>query len=271
MASKKTSMESTCMTDHEQDELALLDAIVDDYERAKAYPRRKSWIRRNWRAVSWHLLFNAFTLVLMVYGIGDIWNLSGICKSPIYDPGRPYLSYEVRELEYADEDMNEFKPLTDEADKAWHDLMDYTYIRLTEKDLATINKTSKILRWAVNLDRYTHEFGERDLIDLPKHTSHCLDTLRQSIMCRADLSPNTFHWIEGKRTPHSEFYSAHQCAKWDGVMDYLRENHVQVNAPGVLNHPIYGPSYPGARRVDEKWDTPQVLPPIPYTGPMAVY
>ncbi|KAI0396799.1 hypothetical protein F5Y17DRAFT_417839 [Xylariaceae sp. FL0594] len=292
---RRSSSETAFLTNEdEKAEMARLEeANIGVYDSESGYGRKRSssWIRRHWKAVGWHLLFNAFTLVLLVFGVGDIWDMSGLCKSPVHDPGMKYKKYEVVELEYADEDTNKFKPFTDEADKAWHDLMDYTYVRLREEDLKAINKTSvplgdggylgmpvmfhevhcvKILRWATNLDRYTKEFGERDLVDLPKHASHCIDTLRQSIMCRADLSPNVFYWTEGKRTPHSEFYSAHHCASWDSVMDYLRENHVQVNAPGILNHPIYGPSYPGQRRRDEKWDTPEILPPIPYEGPMAI-
>ncbi|KAF3004014.1 hypothetical protein E8E14_009025 [Neopestalotiopsis sp. 37M] len=206
METQRSSTDTHFLSDNEKDELALLDAVVADYENSKGRRKSKSWIRRHWKAVGWHLLFNLFTLVLLVFGLGDLWSATGLCKSPVYDPGRSYLTYEVRELEFADEDTNEFKPYTDEADKAWHDLMDWTYVRLTDKDLAAMNKTSVPL-------------GDGGYLGMPVlfHEVHCV-----------------------------------------------------VNAPGILNHPIYGPSYPGARRVDEKWSTPQVLPAVPYEGPMAI-
>lgn len=94
METQRSSTDSHFLSDNEKDELALLDAVVADYEKGKGYRKPKSWIRRHWKAVCWHLLFNAFTLVLLVYGIGDIWDITGLCKNPIYGLSNLHILFE---------------------------------------------------------------------------------------------------------------------------------------------------------------------------------
>jgi adenine deaminase len=67
-----------------------------------------------------------------------------------------------------------------------------------------------------------------------------MDVMRQSIMCRADLSPMTFFWTMNSRVPETDFAANHECANWDKVEEWLEERRVDIYAPGVLNHPVYG-------------------------------
>lgn len=92
METQRSSTDTHFLSDNEKDELALLDAVVADYENSKGRRKSKSWIRRHWKAVGWHLLFNLFTLVLLVFGLGDLWSATGLCKSPVYGQSHTHLS-----------------------------------------------------------------------------------------------------------------------------------------------------------------------------------
>lgn len=67
-----------------------------------------------------------------------------------------------------------------------------------------------------------------------------MDVIRQSIMCRADLSPMTFFWTPNSRVPETDFNTPHECVNWDGVQEWFNERRVDIYQPGVLNHPVFG-------------------------------
>lgn len=67
-----------------------------------------------------------------------------------------------------------------------------------------------------------------------------MDVVRQSIMCRADMSPMTFFWTPNSRVPETDFATNHECANWGMVERWLEDRRVDIYAEGELNHPVYG-------------------------------
>lgn len=59
-----------------------------------------------------------------------------------------------------------------------------------------------------------------------EHFDHCIDLLRQLIMCRGDLQINTFVWDE---TPHMKFTVSpndlHRCVSWDRIEDWAKSRY----------------------------------------------
>ncbi|KAK3690281.1 hypothetical protein B0T22DRAFT_379654, partial [Podospora appendiculata] len=84
------------------------------------------------------------------------------------------------------------------------------------------------------------------LSDIPQrsnHTDHCIDYLRQAIMCHGDLTPITFEWIpeiSGYIAHHS---TEHQCRDFESIFEWAERRgahgvHADANHVNVeLQHP----------------------------------
>ena len=73
---------------------------------------------------------------------------------------------------------------------------------------------------------------------------HCLDSLRQGIMCQGDTSLLTMRWGKTQAIPLANFSSSHQCVDWDRLDAWAEARSVDVFEPGMLIHPVYGTSKP---------------------------
>lgn len=69
---------------------------------------------------------------------------------------------------------------------------------------------------------YNHE--DQDWDELYSHVDHCLESLRQSVMCSADINVYTLKW-----TPHSRYKPTvkvpqpHACVNWATLHDWMKE------------------------------------------------
>ncbi|KAF2722905.1 hypothetical protein K431DRAFT_220920, partial [Polychaeton citri CBS 116435] len=52
------------------------------------------------------------------------------------------------------------------------------------------------------------------------HLEHCVETLRQNIMCHGDISLLTNNWVEGRDMPYPNFNTIHTCKKWDTLVEW---------------------------------------------------
>jgi hypothetical protein len=62
-----------------------------------------------------------------------------------------------------------------------------------------------------------------------KHTSHCIDSLRQSLMCASDITPIV--WIrdeENKLRPEGRVI--HTCRNFEAIRQWARDNQIGQNA-----------------------------------------
>ena len=57
------------------------------------------------------------------------------------------------------------------------------------------------------------------------HVSHCLDSLRQIIMCRADTELVTFEYVSEERfpnpRPNPNFLVERKCRNWDDIVEWV--------------------------------------------------
>ncbi|KAF3012253.1 hypothetical protein E8E14_011334 [Neopestalotiopsis sp. 37M] len=74
---------------------------------------------------------------------------------------------------------------------------------------------------------------------IPRHIDHCIDILRQSELCHADMSLLVFEWHEDNPHPVNLHHSPHVCANTDRVNKFLEENTVPPIGP-ILKHPWTG-------------------------------
>ncbi|KAI1124451.1 hypothetical protein F5Y10DRAFT_249324 [Nemania abortiva] len=146
-----------------------------------------------------------------------------------------------------------------ELDKAWHDLLKDTTIRVSKQDLDYYNVTSlpladgsgyaselfvthelhclkKVRQWIYKESYFTDVQGfQRN--ELKRHIDHCVETLRQGIMCRGDVSLGTYTYLRGSNDVTARSWGKHQCVNFEALMAWARERAVDVSQAGVLAQP----------------------------------
>ncbi|KUI71413.1 hypothetical protein VM1G_06740 [Cytospora mali] len=80
---------------------------------------------------------------------------------------------------------------------------------------------------------------------IPIHMDHCLDILRQSELCHADMALMTFEWRENEPDPVNIHHAPHICANKAKLAHFLEQH---TTPPfGLLHNPFTGerPSWEG--------------------------
>ncbi|KAI0834757.1 hypothetical protein F5Y06DRAFT_278337 [Hypoxylon sp. FL0890] len=153
-----------------------------------------------------------------------------------------------------------------ELDQAWHDLLEGTTIRVAKEDLDYYNVTSlpladgsgyaselfvthelhclkKVRQW-IYKDTYFTQIQGLARNELKRHIDHCIETLRQGIMCRGDVSLGTYTYLGGSRDVTARSWGEHQCIDFDALMVWMRERAVDIFQEGVLTSPEHlGPEH----------------------------
>ncbi|KAJ5279203.1 hypothetical protein N7478_004575 [Penicillium angulare] len=52
------------------------------------------------------------------------------------------------------------------------------------------------------------------------HVEHCLDYVRQAIMCNSDLTPVPLTWYESAQTFGPDFRTTHTCRDFEGLLQW---------------------------------------------------
>jgi Mycotoxin biosynthesis protein UstYa len=85
--------------------------------------------------------------------------------------------------------------------------------------------------------------GRKLLTNLP--SDHCLESLRQYVMCKADATILTWYWPDeppresGKYYPQTDYRFQQQCVNWEKLRAWEVSNSFQLS-PETIFHPIYG-------------------------------
>ena len=69
---------------------------------------------------------------------------------------------------------------------------------------------------------------------------HCLDPLRQAIMCHGDTSLITFKWGTKQPVPSANWSTPHTCRSWEALEEWNKERFVNVFQTGLVVHPKFG-------------------------------
>src|SRR2546423_6716486 len=71
-------------------------------------------------------------------------------------------------------------------------------------------------------------------------SEHCLDMLRQNIMCQGDTQLITMKWGHRQAVPLANQSSPHKCVNWGRLNTWAKDHSVDVLQPGLVVHPILG-------------------------------
>ncbi|KAJ6526814.1 hypothetical protein B0H19DRAFT_970486, partial [Mycena capillaripes] len=143
-------------------------------------------------------------------------------------------------------------PPSDEVDAAWEGLYQFGVSTIPKNQAALLpNKTYPIAhntsQYLVQLEVFHqlhclnqirkalhHHYYDRTLDSAsaalldPAPLAHCLNFLRQSLMCAADISPLVWQWNPGHKRAEIRFDIVHSCRNFDKVADWARERRVET-------------------------------------------
>ncbi|KAI0416906.1 hypothetical protein F5X98DRAFT_364129 [Xylaria grammica] len=166
-----------------------------------------------------YVLFSSISLVVL----GRNYN-----EKP-YSPVNHVLSYERQAL-YFGEDPR-FTGLPEEVDEAWDYLLEPINIRMTHDELeqSRATFTDEIVQLTDgDYVSVLSDIGARLSRCRQKLTSglgHCVDTIRRSLMCKADIAVYTAYWIgDHDAFPNKELRSNSDriCVNWEAIDGWAR-------------------------------------------------
>lgn len=64
-------------------------------------------------------------------------------------------------------------------------------------------------------------------------TDHCIEMIRKTIMCNADVTMITWDWVQGHKDPWPDFNTRHQCRNYEKIMDWAVKHAVQFDESDV--------------------------------------
>jgi Mycotoxin biosynthesis protein UstYa len=87
---------------------------------------------------------------------------------------------------------------------------------------------------AIWKDHHISKFPEdlKEKADMPHihelHFEHCVDMIRQQLMCNFDTGLITFRWVEGLDIPYPDFNTEHKCTNYDAIRDWSTTHEAMV-------------------------------------------
>src|ERR1700753_4123246 len=88
-------------------------------------------------------------------------------------------------------------------------------------------------------DHHYHKYPElfpghgKMLRELPeiteRHFEHCVDVIRNRLMCTADTQLVTFRWVEGISGPYPYFNTNHMCRNYEDLLEWDKMRQPDMN------------------------------------------
>ncbi|KAI1325973.1 hypothetical protein F5Y16DRAFT_250380 [Xylariaceae sp. FL0255] len=189
-----------------------------------------------------------------------------------YVPIREALRYEDRTVNFDFNTVNRFKgPTVKEVDRAWLQLLNGGHeLRMSKEEVAragletvdledgsgdqiVLSTTYHMLHCIYVLYQLNHpEFYGVDpgLVPQDIHVDHCVDNLRQYLMCHATDSLMTFVWREDTPRPYPALDTTETCVDWDYYDKWTRAHSLSKselvnleadsNGEALFHHPTFG-------------------------------
>ncbi|KAI1126956.1 hypothetical protein F5Y10DRAFT_266668 [Nemania abortiva] len=78
---------------------------------------------------------------------------------------------------------------------------------------------------------------------LRSHIDHCIDMLRQALLCQGDVGIVTYNWVK-PWGPYPDFSTHHKCRKLDNIIAWADKNPVPDHDPEPGEDAVYLPGPP---------------------------
>lgn len=73
-----------------------------------------------------------------------------------------------------------------------------------------------------------------------EHTDHCIDHLREILMCHGDIAVHTYEWGESTRYPLMKQKTLHECRKWEPIVAWAKQHDPAMLPMPILENPQLG-------------------------------
>ncbi|KAJ7771141.1 hypothetical protein DFH07DRAFT_734830, partial [Mycena maculata] len=146
------------------------------------------------------------------------------------------------------------------VDTAWNRLYNYGISRIPREQAALLpNRTARVskddpdfiieleafhqlhclnsIRMALHPDYYNDHHGRRQVHDMHgnfQHVRHCLSSLREGIMCSADVSVIVEQWDDARQMNLGHGDTVHECRNWDKIKEWALRHHVGVQYDSLV-------------------------------------
>jgi len=221
----------------------------------KSSSRRYSHSDFVWRVVTVVVVVQSLAIVVLIWTLlarNPTQYCSPVHPQVLYSPAQDVLEYQPKTFTPGlghGTTIYQGEP-SEELDKAWTDLFADIGVSKIPKSEARLlpNKTLpipgdeenyavalavfhqlhclNIVRKGLWREHYTDlEAGNIAGIpekDWPDHLSHCLDDLRQSLMCSADISLVVWQWVESANRATPRMDVVHSCRNFDTIVDWAK-------------------------------------------------
>ncbi|PFH58958.1 hypothetical protein XA68_12975 [Ophiocordyceps unilateralis] len=264
----------------ESSESLLAEYEHKDSERV-SFPAGEKLRRPWWKHWAFCLLLLVvYSIVLLA--LASFWTSRQAKAILTYTPAREAVSFHKVRF---DGSLGLRSPYTGEpraeTEASWSRLFKHYNIRFTADEMRLMNRSAlelrngggfygqlsayhhlhclKMLRQVLWHDRYNVSIAA-----MRGHADHCIDDIRQSLMCHADLSVVTFDWLPHRRRPWPNFHIDQTCIDWEKLDGWASKRSFSIFDQKTLVHPELGISFPKVRGkivVDEHHhDLPPVWP-----------
>ncbi|MCJ1414132.1 hypothetical protein MMC32_000457 [Xylographa parallela] len=233
------------------------------------------WGRSLIVAVFLHFSFIGLYTAIFFLSWGTLQEFYAHGPHLIYDPVREARSYDTQIFDHSQVFFNYTpKPFSGlpgpELDAEWEDLLQYFNVRISEDEMRQLGKLdSNIplpdggyfgsltvfhqlhcvyrLHQAIYPKFYWPNMTEEEAFLNLGHSEHCLDVIRQSLLCNADTSIMTMGWGTYQSAPLADTSNVHECVNWDSITRWAAPRTFDPFQPGYLVHPKLGPAYQNER------------------------
>lgn len=233
----------------------------DDYEYVITPVRGKT--RTWWRPWAIHfLILTGYTITFAA--LAKHFQAQNCHVSMIHTPARSAVQWGKVTSSNNLREGNPYQgPPSPEVDAAWRDLLKNSNIRISGETLRKLNRESIQLSdgsgdyfGGLNAHHHLHCIKSvrrviyRDYYHIPEddmlwmHLDHCLEDLRQAVMCNPDLSILTYDWLPNYRKPWANFTVDLECVDWEILDGWAGERAFSLFDQKSLVHPTLGLSWP---------------------------
>ncbi|KAI0079448.1 hypothetical protein K474DRAFT_1639618 [Panus rudis PR-1116 ss-1] len=236
---------------NEENDEHLDDEVVQDPNGGRSQ-------RRLIRLLSVALFFQTILMLSMSIGLWKAYGNKTVLNGQIlYSPAQDFIEFHPVTFAdgFAERTIYQGKP-SDEVDKAWLDLYNDIGLSKIPKSQARLipNKTLAIPGnegyYNVNLAVF-HQLHCLNLIrkglspdyyrdpvtgmiagfaphEWEEHVSHCVDSIRQSLMCASDISLIVWQWSEEKHQAVVKMNTVHSCRNYDRIVDWAKDHRQDI-------------------------------------------
>ncbi|KAF2717511.1 hypothetical protein K431DRAFT_315697 [Polychaeton citri CBS 116435] len=258
-------IENARSTPYEEEKWSPSDSLIS--EDAQDFPiyRGQSSRSAGWKRWPWALIMHS--VLITAYSIGVAVTImsvnSRLCPPDLtHSPAAHAVQYEKVSFNGSLSIDNPYKgEPRPELDQAWSHLIRNLNIRLSKEELDKLNRSAielhdgsgyhaelsvyhhihclKYIRQALHGDYYHLNPYDRDT-----HVDHCIDDIRQALMCNPDLSVVTMEWKPHYRRPWPNFNVDHTCVNWEVLDEWASRRSFNIFDQKSLVHPEMGLVFP---------------------------